>query len=94
MEEEINRVTLEIPIEVNMAMIGKHSVVGRVKLHVLTAEAKCTDQKQWRKSVYKWIQPKNLSASDSEEIRDYQSDYHKDNLKGKNREEIRITDGK
>lgn len=34
MEGEINGVTLEIEIEANTAMIGKHSIVERVELQV------------------------------------------------------------
>ena len=34
MEEEINGVTVDIEIDTNSAMIGKHIIVGRVKLQV------------------------------------------------------------
>ena len=45
MEEEINGVILETEIEVNTAMIGKHYIVGRVKLQVKIAKEKMDQSK-------------------------------------------------
>lgn len=44
MEEGINGVTVETEIQANTAMIGKHSIVGRVKLQVKIVKEKWTSQ--------------------------------------------------